>query len=156
MKPYADSNFFTRLYLALPESHAATDLLFEAQKGTAPPLPITWLHRLEVVNGLQLQVFVSRVHGQPRITAEQAGAAQAGFRDDLGRSDFFRATELLHEKLVRKFEDLSLRHTVRHGFRVYDIIHVASALILECDAFWSFDAKASRLARLEGLELRGK
>lgn len=33
-------------------------------------------------------------------------------------------------------------------------LHVAPALILKCDAFLSFDPKASKLASLEGLNLR--
>lgn len=154
MKPYADSNFFARFYLVLPDSRLATSLLEAARRQMASPLPISWLHRLEVVNALQLQVFAGRIHGQPRITPEQAAIAQASFREDIGRSDFMRATQLLHERLANRFEDISIRHTARHGFRTYDIIHVASALLLGCDTFWSFDAKACRLAKFEGLALR--
>lgn len=154
MTPYADSNFFTRFYLILPDSGVATALLESARGKTAPPLPITWLHRLEVINALQLHLFGGRTHGQPRVTPEQAATAQASFREDLGRTDFLRVTQLLQEKLLGKFEEISLRHTARHGFRVYDVIHVASALLLDCDTFWSFDAKASRLAKLEGLAIR--
>ncbi len=49
------------------------------------------------------------------------------------------------------FDRLSYRHTAKHGFRTYDILHVASALLLGCDTFWSFDVKALKLAKLEGL-----
>jgi hypothetical protein len=35
----------------------------------------------------------------------------------------------------KKFEELSLRRTTRHGFRTYDLLHVASALLLGCDIF---------------------
>lgn len=153
MTPYADSNFFTKLYLALPGTEAAKAWLATAQQQSARPLPVTWLHRLEVVNALEQQVFSSRLYGQPRITSQQATAAQANFRDDLRRIDFFRLANLLENELSRRFEDLSLRHTARHGFRTYDVIHVASALMLGCDTFWSFDAKACRLAALEGLKL---
>lgn len=156
MIPYADSNFFTKLYLSLPGSDTAEAWLDHARRTAAPPLPLTWLHRLEVINALEQQVFASRVHGQPKISAQQAGAVQANFRDDAGRSAFLRKEPLSHEGLLQKFEDLSLRHTARHGFRVYDVIHVASALLLECDIFWSFDAKACRLASLEGLKLAKK
>lgn len=31
------------------------------------------------------------------------------------------------------FEELSLHHIARHGFRVYDLIHAASASVLACD-----------------------
>src|SRR5688572_23997575 len=60
----------------------------------------------------------------------------------------------LHRLKITQFEELALRHTAKHGFRTYDLIHVASALVLRCDTFWSFDPKASKLASLEGLRLR--
>ena len=68
------------------------------------------------------------------------------------RSTFMSATQMENE-LAQRFEKISLRHTASHGFRVYGVIHVASALLLECDTFWSFDAKACRLAALEDLKL---
>ena len=55
--------------------------------------------------------------------------------------------------ITAKFEDLALRYTAKHGFRTYDILHVAAALVLKCQTFWSFDKKASKLAKLEGLKI---
>lgn len=46
-----------------------------------------------------------------------------------------------------------MRMPQSHGFRTYDIIHVATALALGCDTFWSFDQKARKLANLQGLVL---
>jgi predicted nucleic acid-binding protein len=156
MKPYPDTNFFTRLYLALPDSEEADALLDEARTGKAAALPVTWLHRVETVNAFQLSVFVGRLPGQTHVTPEQAASALAGFREDILTGAFFRATPLVLEKLEFECEALALRHTARHGFRTYDLLHVASALALQCDTFWSFDPKASKLARLEGLATRGK
>jgi predicted nucleic acid-binding protein len=153
MKPYADSNFFTRIYLNLPGSELANDWLQNAANRVESPLSVTWLHRLEVMNAFQQQVYSSRIHGQPRITPEEAATAQASFRHDLVRRGFLRAVPLDQERLASIFEDVSLRHTARYGFRVYDVIHISSALLLECDTFWSFDTKACRLAALEGLKL---
>jgi predicted nucleic acid-binding protein len=154
MKPYPDTNFFTRLYLALPDSAAADRLLEQAKSGRVEVLPVTWLHRVETVNAFQLSVFVGRLPGQTRVRAEQAASALAGFREDLRAGVFFRAVPLALERLEREFEELALRHTAKHSFRTYDLLHVASALTLECDTFWSFDPKASKLARLEGLKTR--
>jgi predicted nucleic acid-binding protein len=151
MKPYADSNFYTKLYLRLPDSDLAHGLMADSADEVTSPLPVTWLHRLEVINAFELHVFGGHRYGQPRVPPEQAAIAQASFRHDLARPNFLHVVALGPEVLSSKFEDISLRHTARHGFRVYDIIHVASALLLGCDTFWSFDAKASRLAKLEGL-----
>jgi predicted nucleic acid-binding protein len=154
MSPYADTNFYTRLYLPLAESEEAAGLLADAQAALSPPLPVTWLHRLETINAFQLHVFAGKSHGHTRITSEQAAAAHATFQTDLARPEFLRSVELSLAELQVQFEELALRHTASHGFRTYDLLHVASALLLKCDAFWSFDPKASRLASLEGLKVR--
>lgn len=156
MKPYPDTNFFTRLYLALPGSELADHLLAQAKTSDVASLPVTWLHRLETINAFQLSVFVGRLQGRTRVTSEQAASALAGFREDLRKGDFFRAVPLPLETLERQFEELALRHTAKHGFRTYDLLHVSSALLLECDTFWSFDPKASKLASLEGLKTGGQ
>jgi predicted nucleic acid-binding protein len=43
--------------------------------------------------------------------------------------------------------------TARLGFRTYDLLHVASALVLGCDTFWSFDERTRNLARREELKV---
>ncbi|MBI3850674.1 MAG: type II toxin-antitoxin system VapC family toxin [Verrucomicrobia bacterium] len=154
MTPYADTNFFTRTYLELPDSTEADRLVARAERGATGPLPVTWLHRLEVINAFQLHVFFGRSPGQHFVTAEQAALAQANFRDDLTKESFIRNAVVPIGNLERQFEELALRHTARHGFRTYDLLHVASALALKCDTFWSFDPKASKLAALEGLKVR--
>ncbi|MGA3268684.1 MAG: type II toxin-antitoxin system VapC family toxin [Verrucomicrobiota bacterium] len=154
MIPYADTNFFTRAYLNLPESGEADRLLATAVEGRAQPLPVTWLHRVETVNAFQLHVFFSRASGQPRVTLEQAALALANYREDLQRATFLNPVAIAVTELEHQFEELSLRHTALHGFRTYDLLHVASALMLKCDSFWSFDDRTSRLAGLEGLKVR--
>lgn len=154
MIPYADTNFFTRTYLELPDSPEADRLAALAERGETRALPITWLHRLEFINALQLHVFFARSPGQTFVTREQATLAQVDFRDDLIKESFIRNAVVPIGDLERQFEELALRHTSRHGFRTYDLLHVASALVLKCDTFWSFDPKASKLAALEGLKIR--
>jgi predicted nucleic acid-binding protein len=153
MNAYADSNFFTRLYLPVPGAEEAREWLEQARRRRDTPLPLTWLHRIEVVNAFQLHVLSSRIPQQTRVTAEQSAAAQAHFREDIARGIFTQKREANLATLESQFEALSLRHTSRHGFRTYDILHIATALLFECDIFWSFDAKACRLAALEGLKL---
>jgi predicted nucleic acid-binding protein len=154
MNAYADTNFFPRFYLRLPDSEEAVSLIENARDVGCPPLPLTWLHRLEIMNALQLHVFTGKDLGQVRITGEQVAAAYAAYRSDLADSTFFRPIQLDLSELEAQFEELALRHTARHGFRTYDLLHVSSALLLGCDTFWSFDPKASKLAKLEGLAIR--
>jgi predicted nucleic acid-binding protein len=151
MKPYADTNLFTRFYLDLPDSEAADGLVAEVQSGENLPLPVTWLHRIELVNAFEHSVYLGRQPDHPRVAPEQAAIALATFREDLAKPTFLRPARLPEAELERQAEALALRHTAKHGFRTYDLLHVAAALLLDCDTFWSFDARALKLARLEGL-----
>lgn len=154
MSPYADTNFFTRIYLRLDDSEDAWRLMGVLPSKARHSVPVTWLHRLEFVNALQLHLFTARSPGQPFISPEQAALALANFREDLSKQEFLGNASVSTAELETRFEELSLRHTAKHGFRTYDLLHVASALALKCDNFWSFDPKASKLAALEGLKVR--
>ncbi len=153
MRPYADTNFFTRYYLETAAPGVVASLVEQAERRGLPALPVCWLHRMEICNALQLAVFQSRSAGHKRVTAEQAAAALAAFRDELEQQVWLRAVPVATADLERQFEELSLRHTAKNGFRTYDLLHVSSALLLGCDTFWSFDPKATRLAELEGLAI---
>lgn len=145
---YADTNFFTNTLIDMTHRDAAEQLIVECSH----TLPVTWLHRLEVVNALQLCVFVSRQGTQQlRVTPEFATAAEGRFFDEVDLGIHYLHTAVDPSAVETVFQQLSHRHTAMEGFRTYDIMHVASALVLGCDTFWSFDAKAKKLAKLEGL-----
>jgi predicted nucleic acid-binding protein len=152
VRPYTDTNFFTRLYLPLQESAVVIELVDRAKAEESAPFPLTWLHRVETANAFHLHVFAGKF-GQQRITIEQAAAAYASFRHDIADSKFLKSSHVDFEKLESDSVEISLRHTASHGFRVYDILHVCSALQLNCDEFWSFDPKACKLASREGLKV---
>src|SRR2546428_11299295 len=134
MSPYADTNFFTRAYLELPDSVNADRLLITAKRGESTPLPITWLHQVETLNAFQLHVFFARQTRQSFVSPEQAALAHANFRSDVQKGRFLRPVVIPVAELEQQFEELALRHTAHHGFRTYDLLHVASALVLNCDA----------------------
>jgi hypothetical protein len=48
---------------------------------------------------------------------------------------------------LRLAEDLSSRHTELLGNAAVNLWHVASAILLEADTFWSFDEEQQELAR---------
>jgi predicted nucleic acid-binding protein len=148
MSIYADTNFVTRLYLERPETSEA-EVLFKRER---PQFPVTWLLRIELINAFEQSVLTGHGESRTRISSEFAAACQQQLRDDLRDGVFVKATEIPLHALARLFEEISLRHTARHGFRTYDILHVASALLLKSRVFWSFDKRASKLAKLEGLK----
>ena len=149
---YADANFFTSLTIPMLNHEEAKRLAREI----AEPLPLTWLLRVELVNALQQSVFLSRNGAlQCRVSPEFATAIEAQIFDEARSGGRLRETQISHDSLYAVFHQLSHRHTAKEGFRTYDILHVSSALVLGCDTFWSFDKKAKRLAKLEGLAVNG-
>ncbi len=154
MTPYADTNFITALVsggMHRAETHRLRKEIFE---NGYPPLPVTFLARMEVINAIHLQVFLTR-NGVPGIHASPEAAAidELLFVEELQLRETMILTDIDLGMLGEIFDTLVRRHTIKHGFRAYDVIHVASALVLGCDIFWSFDAKAKKLAKLEGLKV---
>ncbi|MEX2044614.1 MAG: hypothetical protein WD941_04620 [Opitutus sp.] len=150
MKPYLDTNFLLRVFLDYEETDSAL-AGFRAMRAKGG-CPTTWLHRIEYANALHLMVFQTRSGGLPRVTPQIAAIAQADFDAALSNGEGLEEASLAGTELATLCREISGRQTTRHGFRTYDIIHVASARLLGCDAFWSFDAKANKLASLEGLK----
>lgn len=152
MRAYVDTNVLVRLHLNPDDSAEAFELLTGRQARRCWPFPVTTLLRLEVINAMSRLVFESRRGAEWRVTPEGAAVALGNFEQDLDDRTLVAPNPLALEDLSDSFETLVARHTARNGFRTYDIIHVASALILGCDTFWSFDSKALKLAELEGLK----
>ena len=50
-------------------------------------------------------------------------------------------------------KELSERHTERLGCRGFDLLHVALAMELECEQFFTADRVQGDLARAEGLAI---
>ncbi len=152
MKAYADTNFLLRLFLVYEDSDRAITLL-DGLGSKIGACPVTWLQNIEYTNSVHLLVFQSRGGALPRVTPELAAITQNDLTAALAHGSSLREASLDHRELTAGCRSLSGRHTASHGFRAYDIAHVASALLLKCDTFWSFDAKASKLAKLEGLKV---
>jgi len=152
MKTYVDANALIRLYLDLDGSGQACGLLTAAKVRREWPLPVPTLLLFEVSNGLQRLVFESRTGGQWRVTPEAAAAAWYEFTAHLEQAVFLRHSPLTLRELEGEVESLVARYTACHGFRTYDIMHVASAQVLGCSRFLTFDAKARKLAQLVGMQ----
>ncbi len=153
MKIYADTNFIARMYLPQFASDDTDGLVDMVQQGRLARIPITWLHEIEVTSAWELYVFFGKQPQHPRVTAEQAAAAHADFRDDVRAGLIYEPSAVNTSRLVRAAEELTLRHTAKLGFRTYDIIHVATALELGCAEFWTFDQRAISMAEKEGLRV---
>ena len=152
MNIYCDANVFVKIYLTMPEKAVAEAFLSSEPAAGTWPLPVTDILRLEVSNAIERMVFESRTSGQWRVTPEIAMVAHSDFETDMKMGDRMRRVPLTLTDIETEFDTLVRRYTAVHGFRTYDIIHVASALKLGCKRFLSFDTKANSLAKRVGLK----
>src|SRR5271163_1633306 len=99
---------------------------------------MTPLHVAECTHAIEQHVF------RKAITRREADRALRRFHE-------FRAQHLWREASLpdRAFEvcaDLAQRHAARLGVRTLDTLHVASALELKAEFFWTFDTRQEKLA----------
>ena len=136
---YADTSFLVSLYL--PDTHSPAAW---AAMRSRPYLYLTPLQDLELVNAIKLAVFRKLI---------RRTEAKAVLRDfELDRGGLFALTPVPAESYGRA-EQLARRHSSVLGTRSLDILHVAAALFLKPDAFYSFDERQRKLAKAEGMRL---
>jgi predicted nucleic acid-binding protein len=103
------------------------------------------LGEAEFTNAVQLRVFRKEwTRREARLVQEQFLWHQAAgvFRiEPLG-------TEVWDKALV-----LSHRHSAKLGTRTLDLLHVAAALALKPDVFYTFDVRQRKLAKAERLHI---
>ncbi len=155
MKVFADTNFFTNLWATLSHTDAAR-VLYQRLLIEDGKLPVTRLLRMEFTNALRRLIFETK-HGSQgvHVFPEAAMISKSTFDDALEEGHFLQWCAIPEDHLEQMFDSLAYRFTATHGFRTYDILHVASALVLGCDTFWSFDDRAKKLAELVGLQVNG-
>lgn len=107
-------------------------------------LAFNLLHQAEWAHALAKQQFWGH------LSAEQARQIDARFVSD-------QSAGLWHETKLPElaFElcaDLARRHGAKLGVRTLDSLHVACALELEAEQFWTFDERQKKLAKAEGLK----
>ena len=83
------------------------------------------------------------------VEASQAG--RQDFEKDL-RDGIYLQQQMPFDVYARA-RQISVRQTSSLGCRTLDILHVASALLLKADRFWTFDQRQATLARTEGLQI---
>ena len=136
---YVDTSFFVSLYLT--DRHTAQ---VERRLRSRPSLWMTPLHVAEWTHAVEQHVFrksISRREADRLLHRFQQHRAQNLWRDVSVPDRAFEVCALLAHQ-----------HAARLGVRTLDTLHVASALELKADRFWTFDERQAKLALAAGLK----
>jgi predicted nucleic acid-binding protein len=136
---YADTSFFVSLYIEDRHSRAADQLL-----GSGGPVLFAPLHLAEWTHAVEQQVF------RREMSRADADAVHDDLNADLA-SGLWLQIEFPDNAFAR-CADLARRHGSKLGVRTLDSLHVACALELRAERFWTFDERQAKLAKAEGLK----
>lgn len=84
------------------------------------------------------------------MTASEARKVYLHFELDSGKGLWLDCP--LHETAFRVAVDLARKHVAHIGTRTLDTLHVACALELKAERFWTFDERQKKLAKAVGLK----
>lgn len=139
MNVYVDTSFVVSVYLT--DDHSA-----EARQRMAsrPRCWLTPLHHAEWVHAVERHIFLGR------LSSREAKQFRLQFDRDRAQGIWLEANfpDLAFEVCAQ----LARRHAARLGSRTLDALHVACALELKADQFWTFDERQAKLARAAGLK----
>jgi len=135
---YADTSFFVSLYL--PDRYSAEA---ERRMASRPEVWLTPLHVAEWAHAVSQHLFRKEIS-----TRE---AAQAHHELERDRANGLWLEGDVPESVWEVCTGLARKHGPKLGIRTLDSLHVAVALELGANAFWTFDERQGRLAMAEGL-----
>jgi len=137
---YADTSFFVSLYVEDRHSKVAEQLV-----DSRPRIWFTPLHHAEWAHAIAQQVF------HAKMSAADAQRVYKALEQD--RVAGVWAETAIPDGAFEACADLARRHGPRLGVRTLDSLHVASALQLGAEQFWTFDPRQAKLARVEGVKV---
>jgi predicted nucleic acid-binding protein len=140
---YADTGFLVSLYGQDDNSAAATTLV-----KSKPVFLLTPLGEAEFTNAVELRVF------RKEWTRLEARTVLDLFLQHQAAGVFRIAP--LGSEMWEKAVVLSRRHSAKLGTRTLDLLHVAAALVLKPDAFYTFDKRQRKLAGAQRLRILPK
>jgi predicted nucleic acid-binding protein len=138
LKVYADTSFIASRYL--PQQFSAE---VDRRMLLQPSIFLTPFHRAEVNHAIFQQVF------RARLTPAQARQSLQDFEEDCTLGIWRQVGQPL--TTLDTCTALARRHAATLGVRTLDSMHVAAALELKADCFWTFDDRQRQLAQAEGL-----
>ena len=142
MSVYADTSFIFSLYVLDANSGPAAARMADVSL----PILISSLGELEFLNALYLRLF------RKELGPAQVETARGMFEEDIHQGIFQLSS--LTSLVFGRAALIAQRQTPKLGTRTLDVLHVASALILNASTFYTFDRSQRALAKHEGLTVR--
>ena len=139
MSIYADTSFLVSLYI--PDNHSPEA---EHQMASNPAMWLTPLHVAEWTHAVEQQVF--------RGVAARAEADIVYEQFQQHRESGLWIEVALSDSVFELCAQLARGYAARLGVRTLDTLHVASALELRAESFWTFDDRQKKLVRAVGLK----
>jgi predicted nucleic acid-binding protein len=136
-----DASFLFSLYVLDVNSAAASVKMRRA----VLPLLLTDVGKIEILNAVALRLF------RKELRPAQARKVYALFRQDIEQGVVHIVP--LPAAAYQQAEQIARTHTPLLGTRTLDVLHVAGALVLKADAFYTFDQKQAGLAAAVGLTI---
>ena len=139
MSVYVDTSFLVSLYVTDLHSVEARHRVV-----TAPSVWFTPLHEAEWVHAISQHVF----RGQ--LSALEAQRIHAKLNEHKRTGRWFPIP--MPEKALDTCVHLAEMHGSKIGMRTLDSLHVACAVELKAERFWTFDQRQAKLAKAQGLK----
>ena len=139
MKVIVDSSLLVSLYVNDSNSPAAIQRI-----STRPDVWLTPLNRSELAHAIHRYVF------RQKLSEFEARRVWKEFEDDCANGTWEVVS--FPESVWTRSIDLARRYGPTLGTRTLDSLHVACALELTAERFWTFDERQARLAEAVGLD----
>lgn len=140
MSIYADSSVLASVYVLDVHTPAAVKLL-----ARQPDVWVTPFHEAEVAHVISQGVF------RGRFSQQQANSASQSFQNDCDAGVWHRIA--FPPNAFAGCVALARQRGARVGSRTLDSLHVACALELKAQRFWTFDQRQAKVAKAAGLKL---
>ncbi len=146
MSAFADPSFLCALYRDEEHSVDADRLMSRRSE----PVLVSSLVLLEFRQAARLQAFRFSRDGVHGYLPQEAERIIRALEQNVAAGSL-TLREVDWSQVQSMAEKLSKQYALRHGARLLDLLHVATALFLKAADFLSFDGVQRKVARSEGL-----
>jgi len=139
---YIDTSVIVKLYVREQYSFEVSNWIKKNNKA----IPLTRFHELEFTNAIELKSFRSEINERQKDWVHSAF-------DDHKKIGIYYYPVINWTETWDIAIDLSGIHTRLFGSRSLDILHVASAMTMKAQHFFSLDSRQAKLASAAGLSI---